>query len=328
MSVNLYPEQFVPNWFRKGLYQATYNNFLNPVGGTDFWPDQSQFSTVLPPILKKMPGRPRKKRIRAKGEGGSGTRVSKVGTIITCGKCLQQGHNKKGCKFPTVPKPPKVIKKAGRPRKDGSASAVGGSTNGQGVSASDVGGSANAQGGSTSGVGGNGNAQGGSASAMGGSANVQGGSTTGVRGSDIPRMNYAATSYTRAFNRVSGINFANRASGSQTRASGSKRRPSQQQQSRGFSYWFGDDDSGTQQASQTEVEVPTQEEIQSQATNDFPTQQSVQQPIHEPIQQARQPPRPRVVVRQRNPSERIMKNKLAKKVHGEGSTQHTHMNLE
>ena len=192
MSVNLYPKQFVRNWFRKGLYQATYNNFLHPVGGTDFWPDQSQFSTVLPPILKKMPGRPRKKRIRAKGEGGSGTRVSKVGTIITCGNCLQQGHNKKGCKFPTAPKPPKVIKKAGRPRKGGadnpmgrSTSVVGGSTNAQGSSASPVGGNSNTQGGSTSSVGGNSNAQGGSTSAVGGNANAQGGSSSGVRGSDI-----------------------------------------------------------------------------------------------------------------------------------------------
>ncbi|PWA81350.1 hypothetical protein CTI12_AA105650 [Artemisia annua] len=97
---------------------------------------------------------------------------------------------------------------------------------------------------------------------------------------------------------------------------------------RGFSYWFGDDESGTQQESQTEFEVPTQEEIQTQATNDIPTQQSVQQPIQEPIQQPRQPPRPRVVIRPRNPSERIMKNKLAKKVHGEGSSQQTPMNLE
>ena len=303
MSVNLYPEQFVPNWFRKGLYQATYNNFLNPVGGTDFWPDQSQYSTVLPPKLKKMPGRPRKKRIRAKGEGGSGTRVSKVGTIITCGNCLQQGHNKKGCKFPTAPKPPKVIKKAGRPRKDGSASDVGGNA------ASGVGGNA------ASGVGGNAAT---AASGLGGNTSGVGGSTSNLRGADIPGMNYGATSYTRAFTRVGSINFATTASGPQSKASGSKSRPRQQQQSRGFSYWFGDDDSGTQQPSQTEVEVPTQ------PTNDIPTQQSVQ----DPVEQARQPRNPGVVVKPRRPSERIMKNKLAKKVQGEGSSQHTPMNLE
>nr|GEY07283.1 multidrug resistance-associated protein 5 [Tanacetum cinerariifolium] len=40
-------------------------------------PDQSMYSTVLPPKPRKMLGRPKKKRIRAIGEGGSSTRVSK-----------------------------------------------------------------------------------------------------------------------------------------------------------------------------------------------------------------------------------------------------------
>ncbi|GJS81697.1 multidrug resistance-associated protein 5 [Tanacetum coccineum] len=38
---------------------------------------KSMYSTVLPPKPRKMPGRPRKKRIKAIGEGGSSTRVSK-----------------------------------------------------------------------------------------------------------------------------------------------------------------------------------------------------------------------------------------------------------
>ncbi|GKE51869.1 hypothetical protein Tco_1487025 [Tanacetum coccineum] len=45
-----------------------------------FWPDQSMYSTVLPPKHRKMPGKPRKKRIRAISEGSSSTRVSKVVT--------------------------------------------------------------------------------------------------------------------------------------------------------------------------------------------------------------------------------------------------------
>ncbi|GKD10524.1 hypothetical protein Tco_1190209 [Tanacetum coccineum] len=44
-------------------------------------PDQSMYSTVLTPKPRKMPGRPRKKIIRAIGEGGSSTRVSKVGVV-------------------------------------------------------------------------------------------------------------------------------------------------------------------------------------------------------------------------------------------------------
>ncbi|GJW93269.1 hypothetical protein Tco_0172941 [Tanacetum coccineum] len=43
-------------------------------------PGQSMYSTVLPSKPKKMPDRPRKKRIISKGEGGSSTRVSKIGS--------------------------------------------------------------------------------------------------------------------------------------------------------------------------------------------------------------------------------------------------------
>ncbi|GJZ83105.1 hypothetical protein Tco_0648278 [Tanacetum coccineum] len=39
---------------------------------------ESMYSTVLPPKPRKMPGRPKKKKIRAIGEGGSSTRISKL----------------------------------------------------------------------------------------------------------------------------------------------------------------------------------------------------------------------------------------------------------
>nr|GEV09260.1 hypothetical protein [Tanacetum cinerariifolium] len=135
------PEEYVPNWFRKHLYYATYHNYLSLVGGIDFWPDQSQFYKVLPPKPRVMSGRPRKKRIRASHEGGSGTRVSKVGRQVTCQNCFQVGHNKKGCKAPPVQKPVIEKKKARRPRKADAAD-VGGSTNPLGGSANPLGGSA------------------------------------------------------------------------------------------------------------------------------------------------------------------------------------------
>ncbi|GJU00304.1 multidrug resistance-associated protein 5 [Tanacetum coccineum] len=43
------------------------------------WPGQSMYSTVLPLKPKKMLGRPKRKRNRSKGEGGSSTKVSKIG---------------------------------------------------------------------------------------------------------------------------------------------------------------------------------------------------------------------------------------------------------
>ncbi|GJX71080.1 multidrug resistance-associated protein 5 [Tanacetum coccineum] len=297
-----------------------------------------------------------KKRIRASHEGGSGTRVSKVGGHVTCQNCFQVGHNKKGCKAPPVQKPVMEKKKAGRPRK-GDATDVGRTANLLGGSANPLGVSANPLGRSASGVGRNasgfrgfdipgfGSDVGGSRSSMGrnatclgrsasgvnginvggpvnvnmvydnvfmGSTNVFVGSVSGVggyaqgtggngigrgvvRGSDIPRLKWSPP-HKRAFNRVGGISFSTRPTGSQ------QNRPRQQKVKRGFARWFGDGDSGgvsydmdadTQgnqtasqaipsvQGSQTEVEIPTQE-IPSQATNEVPPE--VQRvPQHRPI---------------------------------------------
>ncbi|GJW35940.1 hypothetical protein Tco_0058860, partial [Tanacetum coccineum] len=75
------------------------------------------YSTVLPPKPRKMVGRPRKKRIRAIGEGGSSTRVSKVGSHGSCSNCEKPGHNKSSCKEPVVEQTPKPKGVLGRPRK-------------------------------------------------------------------------------------------------------------------------------------------------------------------------------------------------------------------
>ncbi|GJT88812.1 hypothetical protein Tco_1070529 [Tanacetum coccineum] len=50
---------------------------VDEVSSMNFWSDQSMYSNVLLLKPRKMPGRLKKKRIRAIGEGGSSTRVSK-----------------------------------------------------------------------------------------------------------------------------------------------------------------------------------------------------------------------------------------------------------
>ncbi|GKB61578.1 multidrug resistance-associated protein 5 [Tanacetum coccineum] len=80
--------------------------------------NRSMYSTVLPPKHRKMPGKPRKKRIRAIGEGSSSTRVSKVGSQASCSNCKQHGHNKACCKEPVVAQTPKPKGVLNRPRKN------------------------------------------------------------------------------------------------------------------------------------------------------------------------------------------------------------------
>nr|GEV86493.1 hypothetical protein [Tanacetum cinerariifolium] len=74
-------ERFIVDkaWFETDMYFMNYHDYVKPVHGMNFWPDQSMYSTVLPPKLRKRSGRPKKKRIKAIGEGGSSTRVSMVG---------------------------------------------------------------------------------------------------------------------------------------------------------------------------------------------------------------------------------------------------------
>nr|GEX03886.1 peroxidase 20 [Tanacetum cinerariifolium] len=62
---------------------VAYHNFVKPISCMNFWHYQSMYSTVLPQKPRKMPGRPRKKSIRAIGGGGSSTRVSKVGSHVS-----------------------------------------------------------------------------------------------------------------------------------------------------------------------------------------------------------------------------------------------------
>ncbi|GJZ63727.1 hypothetical protein Tco_0620148 [Tanacetum coccineum] len=103
--------------FETDMYFVAYHNYVKPVPGMNFWPNQSMYSTVLPPKPRKMPGRPKKKIIRVIGEGDSSTRVSKVGSQGIFSNCKQPGHNKSSCKEHVVEQTPKPKRGPGRPRK-------------------------------------------------------------------------------------------------------------------------------------------------------------------------------------------------------------------
>ncbi|GKA90758.1 hypothetical protein Tco_0812628 [Tanacetum coccineum] len=100
--INRVPESYVLAWFETDMYFVAYHNFMKPIPGLNFLPDQSMYSTVLPLKPRKIAGRPRKKRIRAIGEGGSSTKVSKVGSQGSFSNCRKHGYNKASCKEPVV----------------------------------------------------------------------------------------------------------------------------------------------------------------------------------------------------------------------------------
>ncbi|KAL4562655.1 hypothetical protein LXL04_026683 [Taraxacum kok-saghyz] len=112
-----HPEPFICNWFSKDMFVQTYRGNIKPLNGSSMWP-KTNYTKPLPPIAKRMPGRPKVKRRRHVTEDdGVYKRVTARGGTKICTNCWEQGHNKRSCKNPQKPPPPKVKKKMGRPFK-------------------------------------------------------------------------------------------------------------------------------------------------------------------------------------------------------------------
>lgn len=90
------PEQYVNDYFRKGVYMKAYEYLLEPLNGPQEWPDSDL--VVIAPALKKVQHRPQTKRRLQVGEVTKSGKMKKVGTVMTCSLCGIQGHNKRGCK--------------------------------------------------------------------------------------------------------------------------------------------------------------------------------------------------------------------------------------
>ncbi|GJT56310.1 pentatricopeptide repeat-containing protein [Tanacetum coccineum] len=77
-KLNMRAKEYVPTCFKRQSFHASYHQYLTLVGEMTFWPDCSAMSRGLPPKPKKIPGRPRKKRIRAAHKNKSTTRNAPV----------------------------------------------------------------------------------------------------------------------------------------------------------------------------------------------------------------------------------------------------------
>ena len=94
----------VSEWYSVDKWVEAYQYSIRPVLGSKYW-KPSTFPKPLPPLERKMPGRPRKRRIRHPTEDDH--EISRVGRIMHCHNCWEPGHNKKSCNKPSKPKPPK-----------------------------------------------------------------------------------------------------------------------------------------------------------------------------------------------------------------------------
>ncbi|KAH0761140.1 hypothetical protein KY290_017213 [Solanum tuberosum] len=90
------PHDFIHPCYSKERYLMTYSHFIQPMNNMPMWPE-SRNPLVAPPVIKKMPGRPRKLRRKEAGETKVSGKLSKTGLTMTCSLCHVKGHNKRSC---------------------------------------------------------------------------------------------------------------------------------------------------------------------------------------------------------------------------------------
>lgn len=105
------PEAYVDKYYHKETYLKAYEPMIHPIKGSNMWPKCNQ-EPLLPPLVKKQPGRPKKARRKdpemEKDPNNPMQVVSRKGKTTTCTKCYGKGHNRRSCKNQPVDVPPNV----------------------------------------------------------------------------------------------------------------------------------------------------------------------------------------------------------------------------
>lgn len=91
------PEDYCHGWLTMGSYNATYEFFVQPTRGQEYW-EKTQYTRPVPPPVKRRPGRPKKARRKDGNEDSvSNGRLKRSYPAFTCSRCGVEGHNCKGC---------------------------------------------------------------------------------------------------------------------------------------------------------------------------------------------------------------------------------------
>ncbi|GJX36180.1 mutator type transposase [Tanacetum coccineum] len=96
------PEQWVHAAYRLETWARVYSFKVNPCNGRDMWLLVESRTVIIPSFHKPPIGRPPKKRNKSnddiRSQSASSGKLSRKGKSISCGKCGNVGHNKKGCR--------------------------------------------------------------------------------------------------------------------------------------------------------------------------------------------------------------------------------------
>ncbi|XP_027157668.1 uncharacterized protein LOC113759300 [Coffea eugenioides] len=91
-------ESYCEHWFSRDKYLKTYSSMIHPIPDEKMWPPMPYVTpvTVLPPSLRRAPGRPKTKRRREHDEEQSASQPKRL-CYIKCGNCGSFDHNKRSC---------------------------------------------------------------------------------------------------------------------------------------------------------------------------------------------------------------------------------------
>ncbi|CAH1432565.1 unnamed protein product [Lactuca virosa] len=104
--LNVTPDgPYVDPLYLAAFFHNTYKKSISGMNGMNMWPSTT-FTPPFPPLKRRMPGRPKVKRISDASEMSGKHTVSKAGKKVSCGICKEKGHNKTTCT--QVPWPPKT----------------------------------------------------------------------------------------------------------------------------------------------------------------------------------------------------------------------------
>lgn len=96
------PENYCHGWLTLGSYNATYEHFIKPTQGEEFW-EKTNYERPVPAPKRRQPGRPKKQRRKNASEGPSrsakgSTNVRRSYPVLTCSRCGMEGnHRMVGC---------------------------------------------------------------------------------------------------------------------------------------------------------------------------------------------------------------------------------------
>ncbi|XP_057795422.1 uncharacterized protein LOC131011660 [Salvia miltiorrhiza] len=108
------PSAYVHTYYTVERYLEAYKYAIEPLVSEEMWPT-AEGHPVKPPLIRKLPGRPKKVRRRDPEEDPKNPhKLKRFGLRMTCTNCHQKGHNIKTCKNEKAPPKPKG--KRGRPR--------------------------------------------------------------------------------------------------------------------------------------------------------------------------------------------------------------------